>query len=136
MKLAVITGKYVGMSFEEIGCLDLAYAVVNELGFFMPDKVDGISWTVGNYKDLVEKDIEKSWKVMEDAFLKIGEKAPVKYLSIGDLLIVKGEEDSLYPAVYVGKRCAIASFIETGVQLFELDEANKVHLARRLKRHG
>lgn len=129
-KLADITGRWIGRDFKDYGCLGFCYMFLKDLGFDPPDRVG--PWGVDNYITLVDEDIKKAQRIMMKSFLKIGRRAPKKYPAIGDLLVIKQKDKVYFPAVYVGRGSAMASFIKKGVMVFRIDTANQVLMARRL----
>jgi len=130
MNLSAITKKYIGKPFIEYGCIELVVDVMAEMGRPLPNEVDGIDAI--NYRDLVVADIKKAQVAMLRAFRKIGQPASTKYPAIGDLLVVMQSGCALFPAVAVGHRMALASFIRDGVSIFELNKYNRTIMARRI----
>lgn len=127
--LATIVKKYINLPFSDIGCLELAVAVLNDLGKTMPAEIDGIG--LGNYRQLVMKNIRHAHMVMLRAFRKIGQPSNAKYPKIADLIVVlQKKTHGMFPAVYVGGGMAIASFRRKGVCVFKLDAYNMAVMAR------
>jgi len=128
MKLAQITAKYIGKTFDDYGCIELVDAVLRDLGRPLPDDIDNI--TVGNYRELLEYGVRRAQYEMLCAFRQIGKPASTKYPAIGSLLVVMQPGVRLFPAVALGGGMALASFIRAGVCVFNLDRYNRPIMAR------
>lgn len=129
--LASITARYIGRPHAEIGCLDLCHRMLRELGRPVPDAVGG--WGVANYRDLVRaQGIRSAQRIMLASFWRIGRGVPVRAALPGDLLVVMHRGGRVFPAVYVGRGTAVASFTRSGVRAFRLDRLNYPVMARRI----
>ena len=128
--LAGITARYIEKPFSKIGCIELVCAIAEDLGTPLPREVDG--WNLKNYKSLVNENIKRAQNVMIEAFKKIGEPGNEKFPSVGDLLIIEQDGDIKFPAIYVGKKQAIASFIKVGVRVFKIDDFNRIIICRKI----
>lgn len=131
MKLGAVTAKYVGKTFAEVGCLELCYRVLREMGKPVPAGVG--PWGVENYAGLVARSIRSAQRVMLASFWQVGRGVPVRAAAPGDLLAVLQKGPVVFPAVHVGRGLAIASFIRRGVEVFRLDEENRAVMARRIE---
>jgi hypothetical protein len=133
MKLSTVTSKYLGR--PDMGCLDLCVALLRDLGFDMPDEVDGLG--IANYKPLAERNMRLAESRLLSRMWRVGQPGSTRYPSLGDLLAVfLPKSGGVFPAVCLGSGQAIASFIRPGVSVFRLDDANRVLLCRRLPQKG
>ena len=128
--MAQISARYIGQSFEAYGCLEFVVAFLKDLGWRPPTEIDG--WSLSNYRDLVEDDIKQAQDVMVQIFKGLGRPASIDYPESGSLLVVQQPSGVLFPAVCTGFGMALASFIRTGICMFELDKQNKPVVARRV----
>lgn len=129
MKLAETTAKYIGR--PDMGCLDLCVALLRDLGFEMPDAVDGLG--VGNYRELAERSMRLAESALLARMWRVGLPGSTRFPRLGDLIAVfLPRSGGVFPAVSLGGGLAIASFIRTGVAVFRLDSANRVIICRRL----
>ncbi len=136
MRLAQITGKYIGRSFSECNCLGLIHDMYENFGIEFPTDYGHLhaGTNIGNYMDLFEADPKEAIRLMLELFKTLGQPIKTNRYKIGDLLAVRQPDGVVYPAVYVGFDQAISSFLETGVAVFRLDPANRVILARRFSK--
>ena len=128
--LAGVSAKYIGKPYEQYGCLELVYHLLKDLQLPVPDTIG--SWSVDNYRGLVDADIKKAQRIMIRAFKKIGQRGSTQYPTVGNLLVVFQKPDIFFPAVYTGNGQAMASFIKKGIVVFGLDELNRVVMTRSL----
>jgi len=133
MKLATVTSSYLGR--PDMGCLDLCVALLTDLGFEMPDAVDGLG--VANYRELAHRSMRLAESRLLSRMWRVGRPGSARYPHLGDFIAVfLPASGGVFPAVALGGGQAIASFIRTGVSVFRLDTANRVLLCRRLGRKG
>lgn len=130
IKLADMTGKYVGKSFAECTCMRLAYGWYHDIGIDVPDSFGDLN--IENYLAAWNADKKKTLASMVELFLTLGK--PVEDLNAlkkHDLLAVE-EEGNLYAAISLGGKMAITSHYIEGVRVFFLGERHRVVLARRM----
>jgi hypothetical protein len=127
--LAELTGRYVGKSFSECSCMELAYSWYTEIGVDVPFSFDGL--TVDNYFPVWEKDRKAVINIMLELFSTLGEPvADFTRLQRHDLLAVQ-EKNNIYAAIYLENSMAITSNIAYGVRVFFLGKRHRVIAARR-----
>lgn len=130
--MAEITRKYIGKPFVECSCLKFPYL------FYLDCGVDSIQtefgeWNIDNYMELFRVNKRLAFAEMVKAFKQIGSPTPINDLKIADLLVVyQPSNKGMFPAVYCGGYQAMASFLKTGVSMFQLDKGNKPVMARRI----
>ena len=128
MKMAQLTRKWLDTPHSEIGCIDFVRAFIFEgTGKYLPKSYGMLS--VDNYMEHWRRDQVYVERELCQALLDYGTPSDPAHPKLFDMLIVRIKDAGLTPAVYVGKGCAIASFIETGVTVFALDDNNTVALA-------
>jgi len=130
IKLADLTGRYIGQPFENCSCMGLVKDVCQALGADFPDEFKGL--TLDNYMDFWRQDRGQAIETMRELLITLGRPAPLDQLRIGDLLVVEQPGGGQFPAVYVGRGHAIASFLRTGVEVFKLGGLQRPVMARRL----
>lgn len=114
-----------------MGCLDLCVALLRDLGYDMPDEVDGLG--IANCRDLEARSMRLAESRLLSRMWRVGYAGSTRYPAIGDFIAVfLPQSGGVFPAVSMGGGLAIASFIRTGVAAFRLDSANRVLLCRRL----
>jgi hypothetical protein len=131
MRLSETTAKYLGR--PDMGCLDLCVFLLRDLGFDMPDAVDGLG--VANYRELAAHSMRLAESRLLSRMWYIGSAGSTHYPRLGDFIAVfLPRSGGVFPAVCLGSGHAIASFIRTGVSVFKLDKENRVLICRRLAR--
>lgn len=130
MMFATLIGSFTNKPFSECSCMGLIKTLYDELNIPFPEEFKGL--TVENYMDLFRKDSEQALSIMTELFSQLGKPVPLDRLKLKDLIIVQQKDGVRFPAVYVGKDKAVASFLRKGVQVFPLNVLNKPILARRL----
>lgn len=133
MKLSTTTSKYLGR--PDMGCLDLCVALLRDLGFDIPDEVDGLG--VANYHEMAAASMRLAESRLLSRMWRVGRAGSTRYPRLGDFIAVfLPKSGGVFPAVCLGGGLAIASFIRTGISVFRLDAANRVLLCRRLPQKG
>jgi len=121
-----------GMGPDSYGCLGLCYCFLKRRGKITDESLweyNGL--TLNNYMDAWNKN-PKIDTLLLDAFERIGENILIKRKIAGDLLILKSETGSYFPAIYVGNNNFMSSFFGDGVRIFGLINRITVVSVRRL----
>ena len=109
-----------GKSKEEgFDCFSFIYYLYEKMGFDMPDGIDGVSAT--DYVDLWESDEEAAKEVMWNYINSFSDLVPVGSMMLGDITILKVEDNFLYPGVYMGNSLVGLSEVDRGVVVYKLD---------------
>lgn len=127
--LTKMTGRYIGKSFEDCGCLQLVHSWYHNIGFDFPDKYKDLE--LNTYMLNWQEDRKGTIDKMMELFKTLGTKIDVNKIQRHDLLAVK-EKGNIYAAVALATNTAITSHIVTGVKIFKLGKLHQVLIARRL----
>ncbi len=126
--LCEITRKWLDTPHVKISCIAFVHDFLEEaLGVEIPDEWGDL--TIANHHAEWVKDPAAVEHKMCEAVKAYTIESNPKYPKLLDLLVVEIKDHGLIPAVYIGGGNAIASFIEGGVQVFNLDKNNKPILA-------
>ena len=128
--LREITGRYLGMPFSEMPCLELVYRIYTDIGVDFPD----------HYIDVTREDFLARWRkkrkgmesLMMRFFREIGNPGNVSNPKRFDLLACFGQTRAVFPAVYTGRGHAITSTIKEGVCVVPVKHMNRVLVVRRV----
>jgi hypothetical protein len=126
--IAEMTRKYVGQSFKNCSCMDLAFNWFQELGIDVPYSFADLN--VKTYLIAWEKDKKGTIDVMLDLFSTLGKEVEGE-IKKHDLLAVK-EKGNIYAAIALGNGKAITSHIYEGVRVVCLGDRHQPIIARRL----
>jgi cell wall-associated NlpC family hydrolase len=119
-----------GVDDTGYGCYGLVYAYCRDIGKPIPDSYG--DWTIQNYFSRFQEDPRAAEDVLVTVFESIGTEVNISDLLAGDLIIVK-IEDGLFPAIYCGNGKFMASYLDVGVRVFEIDSTKMaVAMARRV----
>jgi len=129
-KIGIITRKYLGLPFESCNCLTLIYNICNDLELKVPDNYKG--YDLGTYMAYWEEKPREAIADMMEVLKTIGEKANVKLLLAGDIVVIK-YRNTTFPAIYVGAGNIMASTREKGVIAMPISTKFKILMARRIK---
>jgi hypothetical protein len=116
---------YIGKPFREgaygpdaYDCAGLVYAFLRDSGKQVPDTFG--CWNTDNYYTLARGNKIREKAILRDWLESLGE--PVKNRLAGDLLLVRGLDDSLFSAIYMGNCRGITVIRERGVSAFFMDK--------------
>lgn len=131
--ISKITKELNGKSFSEVNCLQLVKLFMDEAGVDFPTDYSYIREGINldNYLEYFDRDKKGAIEDMITLFKTLGKPVELNRLKKFDILVLS-QEGAKYPAVYIGRNLAMASFIETGVAVFNLGLLCKPILARRL----
>ena len=126
---AGITAKFVGKPYSEYGkgpnsygCLGLCYVFLKELGKPIDENIcqyKGL--TIDNFMDAWKENPAKLEQIMIEAFDRIGIGVPVSEKLAGDLVIIRSRSGGYFPGIYVGNSHIMASYVDLGVRVFQID---------------
>lgn len=127
---AEIIGKFLDKPFVVGGtdkngydCIGLIGRISQARGLDFPEKFG--QWDVDNYFKLYREDPKKAIEVMFEFFDSFAKRVDINRIVAGDIIAVEQPEKGIkFPAIYTGNLHAITSFIQTGVSVFTLNEAN------------
>ena len=94
----------------------------------MPDAYE--DWTLDNYYARSEEP-HGADAVLNALYDRTGAAVPVAALLAGDIILVRGLNNNIVPAIYCGNRKAMTSIIDRGVRVFSL-KGMSVITARRV----
>lgn len=130
MNLSRLTADYVDRPFGEHSCMGLLHSMYTALGADVPDQWEDL--TLSNYMAAFKKDPRGTQIRMIKLMRSLGKRSSVQFPNLFDLLVVVQKGPGFFPAMYVGRGQAIASFLKTGVTVFGLDKHNRPIVARRI----
>lgn len=104
---------------EGFDCFSFIYCFYKELGFDMPDGIDGVSAT--DYMDLWERDEEAAKKVMWNYINTFTDLISISNMAFGDIVVIKLENGNLYPSIYGGNDKIVLSEMDRGIVVYSLD---------------
>ena len=105
-------------------CVGLIYAFLKDSGKQVPDTFG--CWDLDNYYTLARGNKIREKAILRDWLESLGEK--VENNLAGDLLLVRGVDNSLFPAIYTGNCRAITVIRERGVSAFFINQQFKKEL--------
>lgn len=128
MSMADLTRKWLDTPWRDVSCIAFVHAFIEEgTGKTLPSRYGNL--TIDNHFEYWRQNPGKVERALCEAVEVYTRYSDPKHPKLFDMLVVRIKNHGLIPAVYVGKGCAMASFIITGVQVFALDENNKAILA-------
>lgn len=126
--LGKIIRGYVGQPFNECNCVQLIYKVLKDAGIILHSSYMG--YNINNYMEYWIINREMMSDVLINWIGSIGTKVNVKYLKVGDILVLKWQ-DQVFPAIYAGGNKVVHSIMERGVIVTTLNKRLTPIIARR-----
>ena len=83
-----------------VDCLSLLHSFYGQFGVEFPEEIDGINWQ--NYPEIWTNDNNKARRVFDQFLNTLGDPVPHNFHIRGDLLLLRGEEFSVFPAICLG----------------------------------
>lgn len=112
-----------------LDCMGLIHAYLTEMGTEnLVDEFRGI--TLDNYTNFYLTDREAANQVLLDLFDVLGSPVDISAALAGDIMIVKDETGTLYPAIFAGNGNIMSAFAALGVRVVPL-EKRQIIKARR-----
>lgn len=99
-------------------CVGLIYAYLRDGGKDIADTWQ--AWSLSNYYSLARGNTVREKAVLRDWLLSLGTIAAERVA--GDLLLIRGINGILFPAIYTGNGCGISVFQGSGVRPFKIDK--------------
>ena len=130
--LAELTGKYIGKSFEEINCLEMAHNFYKEIGGDFPDKFK--NYNLYNYIEYWELDRENAVETLNELWESLpGEDVSVDDIKQFDFLMMQDiQTENIYIAILIQNNMVMVSSLKEGVRMSFIGERHKVLKARRI----
>ena len=134
-RFAEITAKYIGKPFSEMTCMGFLHSIYQDMGVRVPDRFEDL--TLDNYMQKFENNPREIQIRMIKVIRSLGTKSIATLPHLGDLLVIAQKKPNinrpgLFPAIYIGKQLAMASFVQMGVHPFKLDRNHRPIVARRM----
>ncbi len=83
-----------------VDCLSSLSSFYKPFGFEFPEEIDGINWK--NYPEVWTNDNDKARRVFEQLLTSLGDPVPHNFHIRGDLLLFRGAEFPIFPAINLG----------------------------------
>lgn len=110
-------------------CMGLIHAYLTEMGTEnLVDEFRGI--TLDNYTNFYLTDREAANQVLLDLFDVLGCPVDISASLAGDIMIVRGAVDSLFPAIYAGNGNIMSAFADRGVRVVPLEQRQIIKVRR------
>ncbi len=133
MTFAARMKRYLHKPFREGGCGPDAYDCVGLIYCYLLDSGKNVAdrfeqWNLNNYYTLARGNGIREKAVLRDWLLSLGRQVTERVS--GDLLLVRGNDNIVFPAIYAGNSRALTVFRDGGVRVFSLLELETVLIIR------
>lgn len=127
IKLAEITGKYIGCDYTPYGktveegfdCLSLMFKFMDEYKIEHSGSIKG--WNLTNYYDLWNEDRDKAIEIWTEYLQKYSKEIDIKDIKPGDFILLKNNKtNELFYSIFAGNDKIIAVHPQGGVIIISL----------------
>ena len=118
-----------GSGRDGFDCMGLITAYLRELEYDLPQSFQGI--TLENYTDFYLGDRQAAHAILLEFMDHYGEAVDVGSQIAGDLIVVKNDQDLLFPAIYAGNGNIMMVAQDVGVRVIALGKRRTIVKVRR-----
>lgn len=115
-------------SLGELDCVSLLRLVYEPMGFSFPETFEGWDW--GSYAAHWKR--RPNYRLMERFLMSLGKPIDKGLFVPGDLLIIGGTDNTVFPAIGLLNSKAITVDRQMGVMIFPVKVLREIKMVRRL----